>query len=275
MEINWEIKQRPIYDIEGNQISGYKEILRQNKDSSIEVLSVMKNSYYPLKVDEFKSLVYKLSAHTDLKLAGYSEFKKGKIITAQLKSDNGFKIGGSTVEGYLTLGTGFDGSRSFFMGHISEYLRCMNQFGRIITNRTTKLTKNSKLKIDEIIADLIYYNTFEKELYTSFEQMQNVKIDAKIVKDCVERLVGLTYEEKLDNSLISHQKGEKLVSLRDSILREVKDLGENAFALFNGVTYYTTHKMKTYEKDVFGNLFTSKNKVNQEGYKFAKELLLV
>jgi hypothetical protein len=233
----------------------------------------MKNSFCPLNIAEFKEIVAQVSDHTDMKFERYDEFKKGKVIIAQLKSNTVFNIGGSSIEGYLTLGTGFDGNHSFFIGHVNEYVRCTNRFGTIIKSHTSKLTKNSKTRIDEVLREIIHYNSFEKDLYKSFEEMQNVKIDAKIVKECVERLIGLTYEEKLDNKLISPQKGQKLILLKDSIIKETKDLGENAFGLFNGITHYSTHIMKTQEKDVFGNLFTSKGVINEKGYQFAKELI--
>jgi hypothetical protein len=274
-DLTWEISQNPIYNSEGVVIEGYKEIVKEEPGQPEALLSVMKNSFCPLNISEFKDIINQVSDHTDMKLENYNEFKKGKVVTAQLKSNTDFKIAGSSIEGYLTLGTGFDGNHSFFIGHVNEYLRCTNQFGRIIKTHTSKLTKNSKTRIDEVLREIIHYNIFEKELYNSFEEMQNVKIDANIVKSCVERLIGLTNEERLDNSLISPQKGQKLILLKDSIIKETNDLGENAFGLFNGVTHFTTHIMKTQEKDVFGNLFTSKGVINEKGYQFAKELLLV
>mgnify|MGYP001564180180 CR=1 FL=1 len=276
-DINWEIKRNPIYNQDGNIINGYQEITRNENDSEkSSLLSVMKNSYNPLSIEYFKDIINKISTETEMELAGYNEFKKGKIITAQLKSNKPFEIGGSKIEGYLTLGTGFDGSQSFFIGHTNEFLRCQNQFGRIVKNFTSRLTKNSGVKIEEILTQLIHYNKFETELYESFEKMQEVKIDHRLVKDCVERLIGLSNEERLDNTLINMNTYSKLNDLRDCIISECNELGDNAFALFNGVTKYSTHRMKSQQVDVFGNLFTNKGKINQQGYELiTNELLLV
>lgn len=270
-ELNWEIEQTPIYNAEGHVISGYKEIRREGDTS--QLLSVTKESYTPLTVGRFKGIVNTISRESSMKLNNYQEYKGGKIITAQLKSNKPFHIGGSIIEGYLTIGTGFDTSKSFFIGHTNEYLRCSNQFGRIFKNHVQKLTKNSGLYIDNILKDVLEYNAFEEELYDSFNQMQKVKIDEKVVKDCIERLSELSYEEKSDNSLISSQTAHKMISLKESILKECNELGDNAFSLFNGITHYTTHRMKTQEKDVFGNLFTAKGKINEKGYNFTKELI--
>ena len=272
--LDWEIAQNPIYNLNNNIIPGYKEI-RKVGASTNQLLSVMKTSYYPIKIESFKKIIDTISRETDMELAGYNEFRNGKVITAQLKSNNPFLIGGSTIEGYLTIGTGFDGSQSFFIGHTSEYLRCANQFGRIIKNYVSRLTKSNTQRIDQILSELIHYNHYEKELYSSFERMTKIKVDSKITRDCIERLVGLSQEEKLDNSLITKSTGIKLVTLRDSILREYKDLGENAFGLFNGITHYTTHKMETRTPDVFGNILTSKAKINNMGYELITKELVV
>jgi len=264
-ELDWEISQQPIYNANGVVINGYKEITK-NKSNSSSLISVMKDSYYPIPVGEFTDIVKQISAETGMEIAGYNEFKKGAIITAQLKSTNDFIIGDSVIEGYLTLGTGFDGSQSFFIGHTNEFLRCQNQFGRIIKNFTSRLTKGNVSRVDSIITQLFEYSNFEKELYASFEKMTTVKIDSGIVKSAVERLIGLTNEERLDNNLINTQKRNKLISLKDCISAECGDLGDNAFGLFNGITKYTTHEMSSRQEDVFGNLFTGKALLNNHGY---------
>lgn len=273
--INWEIEKLPIYNEKGNIISGYNEIRRINPNDTQKVLSVMKQSYHPMPINHFKSIVDRICNETEMELSGYSEFKEGLIITAQLKSDRPFYIKDSKMEGYLTIGTGFDGSKSFFIGHTSEYLRCQNQFGRIIKSFVSKLTKNSLMRIEEVVEELTVFNAFEKNLYQSFEKMISVEVDENLVKSCIERLVKLTTEEKLDNSLISPQKYHKMIGLRDCIIEECSELGNNAFGMFNGVTKYTTHKMETRNDDVFGNILTSKNELNNSMYDIINHELLV
>jgi len=264
-DLNWEIEQKPIYNINSEVIPGYQEI-RRIGEAQNNLLSVMKDSYYPVNISRFKSIAETISKETDMELAGYNMFKEGRVVTAQLKSDKPFVIGGSVIEGYLTIGTGFDGSQSFFIGYTSEFLRCMNQFGRIITSFTSRLTKNNNQRIDEILENLIMYNAYEKELYESFEKMEKVPISAELTKACIERLANLSQEERLDNSLITANTHEKLIGLKESILTECNDLGDNAFGLFNGITRYTTHRMKVREKDVFGNILTRRGEINTRGY---------
>lgn len=274
-DIDWEIDKLPIYNQEGNIISGYNEIRRINPNESTKVLSVMKQSYHPMRIDAFKSIVDRICNDTEMELAGYSEFKDGLVITAQMKSERPFYIGGSQMEGYLTIGTGFDGSKSFFIGHTSEYLRCENQFGRIIKSFVSKLTKNTLVRIEDIVDEIITFNAFERNLYESFEKMIKIEVDETLVKSCIERLVKLTTEEKLDNSLISPSKYHKMIGLRDCIIQECSELGNNAFGMFNGVTKYTTHKMETRSDDVFGNILTAKGELNNHMYDIINTELLV
>jgi transcription antitermination factor NusG len=110
-KLDWEILQKPIYNANGVRINGYKEITKNNSNSS-SLISVMKDSYYPIPVGEFTDIVERISTETGMEIAGYNEFKKGAIITAQLKSTNDFIIGDSVKV--------IDGPFNDFDGNVQE-----------------------------------------------------------------------------------------------------------------------------------------------------------
>ena len=60
--------------------------------------------------------------------------------------------------------------------------------------------------------------------------------------------------------------------LLTNIESETKELGNNVFGLFQGLTKYTTHTLKTRKEAPFGNLIGTANDLNQRGYKFALSL---
>jgi hypothetical protein len=201
-----------------------------------------------------------------------------QIITAQIKLSDALSIGGSKIEGYLTIGTGFDGKKSFYVGHTNEYLRCSNQFGSIITDMTARLTKNVMFKVRDIIDHIETYTNYEKNLYETFERFQDVKIDERLIQECIGRVAGLTVEERLmtmkqRHEEVTSQKLNKIDEISASVRGEIAELGDNAWALFNGITHYSTHVLNSRTQESFGNLFGQKSIANQKAFDFASELL--
>lgn len=281
---DWEITQTPIYDAQGNVINGYKEIKRQgiDNDDNNGSIAVMKKSYTPITTSKFTEIVEDIARRIGADIAGYTDWSaKGngrQVITAQIKLSEALAIAGSEVNGYLTIGTGFDGQRSFYVGHTNIYLRCANQFGSIITDLTARLTKNVLTKVDEIVNNIEIYTEYERKLYESFKEFQKVKIDESIIQECIARLVNLTDEEramsvKERHEELSTKKLNKMDEIAASLRTEIAELGNNAWGMFNGVTQYTTHVMSSRTQESFGNMFGEKNAANHKAYNLALELL--
>lgn len=284
---DWDIAQTPIYDMNGNVINGYKEVKRKgiDNDDNDGTIAVMKKSYTPITTNKFTQIVEEIASAIGAGVAGYTDWSNGEtmgrsrqVITAQIQLSEALSIAGSKIQGYLTIGTGFDGNRSFYVGHTNEYLRCSNQWGSIITELTARLTKNVLLRVEDIVKNIEIYTEYERKLYEQFEQFQKVKIDESIIQECIARVAKLTDEEKAmtmkeRQEELSTQKLNKMDDIAASLRSEVADLGNNAWALFNGVTHYTTHVMSARTQESFGNLFGGKNAANQTAYEYASELL--
>ena len=273
----WDIKQTPIFNPQGEIINGYKSVTR---DDDASLIAVMKNSYTPMTTQEFTSVAEEVAGIIGCRIQGYEDWNKGKnngsrkhIITAQLKLNEPFSIAGSKMEGFLTLGVGFDGSRSFFIGSSQNYLRCTNEFGNIIKDFTSRLTVNNMVRVQDIIKNIETYKEYEAKLYENFSKFREIKIDDKIVNECVARLVKLSDEERLDKNLISTQKLNRMDDIMASIRTECSELGYNAFGLFNSCTHYSTHIMNSKGDDYFGNIFGAKGEFNKTGYNFCLELM--
>lgn len=273
---DWDIKQTPIYDAQGNVINNYKQITRDDDNSTI---AVMKKSYVPMTTAEFTDTVERISKQVGADIAGYEDWNLGNnmgsrkhIITAQLRLTNDVQIAGSRMDGFMTIGCGMDGSKSFFIAHSQEFLRCTNQFSRLVDKFTSRLTKNNMLRVEDIVNNISLYTEYEKTLYNNMEKMLKVKIDEKLLQDCVARLVKLSDEERLDRSLISTQKLNKIDDIMASMRTEMADVGYNALGLFNGATHHSTHVMGSRSQDYFGNLHGAKGEFNKNAYEFCLEV---
>lgn len=280
---NWDIKEQEILDMHGKPIKGYKEIKRDDNDGHI---AVMKKTYHPMTTKEFSETAHSVAeavgcsniVFTDWETSSKNLGRSKPVVTAELEISKPLEIAGSKVEGLLTIGVGFDGSRSFFIGHKSTYLRCSNEFNSIIKDFTSRLTKNHMVRVEEIIKQIELYHEFERRLYENFENFQKVKIDETLIQECVDRVAKLTDEEKMmttkeRHELLSTQKLNKIDDILASVRGEVAELGNNAWALFNGITHYTTHVMPVRGAEGISSLFGAKAEANKKAYNFGLELL--
>jgi len=280
---NWDIKQTGILDINGQPIKGYKQITRDDDGSSI---AVMKNSYTPMTTQQFSDTANEVASKIGGEVQEFRDWannsqnigKAKPVITAQLKVSEPLSIAGSKIEGVLTLGTGFDGSRSFFIGHVNTYLRCTNQFASIVKSFTSRLTKNNLIRVADIINNIEVYREYEQKLYEDFQRFQNVKIDETLIQECIARLTKMTDEERMmtvkeRNEHMSSGKLNKIDDIMASVRSECADLGNNAWGLFNAVTHYSTHIMNSRGSNEYSTMFGAKENFNKIGYNFCKELI--
>lgn len=283
----WDIKESGILDINGNPIKGYKQITRDDDGSSI---AVMKNSYTPMTTQQFSDTAHAVADKVGgvIKEDSFKDWNTtnrkvnngtaAPVITCQIEISEPLEIAGSKIEGWLTIGVGFDGGRSFFIGHTNNYLRCTNAFGSIVKDFTSRLTKNNMVRVEDIINNIGLYREYEQKLYENFVKFQEVKVDEKIVQECVARLIGLTAEERMLSPKelereLSSQKLNKRDDILASVRTEMSELGNNAWGLFNGVTHYTTHVMSSRGSDEMSTMFGAKNSANQIAYKLGLELI--
>jgi len=246
----------------------------------------MRGSYTPMTTQEFTETAHEVADKVGGEIKEFRDWANNSenigankpVITAQMKMSEPLSIGGSQINGVLTLGTGFDGQKSFFIGHINTYLRCSNQFASIVKDFTSRLTKNNLVRVADIIKNIEVYREYEQKLYEDFERFQNVKISEELVQECVARLVKMTDEERMmtDKEKVEHMSNQKLGKIDDlmaSIRPEMGELGNNAWGLFNGCTHYSTHIMNSRGSNELSTMFGAKKEHNHKAYNFCKELI--
>ncbi len=282
---DWDIQQTGILDINGNPIKGYKQITRDDNGASI---AVMKDSFHPMTTQQFSDTANEVAHKIGGTVKSFNDWDttdKAKnlgqarpVITCQIEISEPLEIAGSKLEGLLTLGVGFDGSRSFFIGHTNTYLRCTNQFGAIVEDFTSRLTKNNMVRVEDIIKRIGTYRDFEKRLYENFQKLQGVKVSEQMVQECVARLVKMTEEERMLTAAereeqFTTQRLNKIDSILASVRGEMDEVGHNAWGLFNGVTHYTTHVLKAAGSGDYSMMFGAKKEANMIGLNYGLELL--
>jgi hypothetical protein len=271
--LDWEIVNKNVFsgeEVGDVKIPGYKAIRRSDNDN---ILSVMKNSYSPMTNSEFSEIVERIREISGFELSGFNEFKGGNKVLAFLENNKeDLYIGSHRMKNYMLLGNSFDGSSSFFQGTSSILIRCQNQFSQIQTMNKIRHTKNINTKLEEFYIYLDSFFNQREKLKETFERMGNITL----TEELREKMIAFVLDVKeVSEKELSTRKKNQIEMLRNNMLEEVIDLGENVWGAFNGVTRYTTHDIET-KNEVFGNVFGRQADLNNKAFEFAtRELVLV
>lgn len=273
-KLSSEIEIRPIFT-NNTCAADHKSIIDQK---TRKVFSIVGKHYSPIKNETFMNLSLDLQNTGLFKLKGYQELNDGKIVLSFLefrgpdaKIDGSLYMNGHKYTEYLVLGNSHDGTRPFHVGITSNLARCQNQFYSSIKLVRKKHTKN--LIVDEILVKEIVdsYLLGRKSVNDQLDGLDRISIN----RSTIEQLISDVYMNLYWDSR-KPQPGEFINTpamnlLRNSILKETGDLGMNAFGLFNGVTWYTTHEMHG-EQEIFGNTGGTAARINQRAFNFVTEL---
>jgi hypothetical protein len=229
-----------------------------------ELMGIVSKEYCPLSNQRLMNLVDSITATGLFKLRGYDEFNGGKTVVAFLQNINPLlKLNSFPMQEYLIIGNSHDGTRPFYVGTGCTLIRCMNQFYSTLKVYQQKHTSEIEFELEEVNVIIANYKKSKNLLYDSFDGMDSVKV----TEDTVERLI-----REIHMMLVKdNPRSSSMKSLRKSIYREMRELGNNAFGLFNGVTWYTTHEMRNAGRD-FGKNSGTANIINQKAFRFCSNL---
>lgn len=260
--LGWDVEQLPI-TIKGVISKEYKAIGRADNS---EVLNIVKKSYVPLLNTELMQTVNRLSEFTNLKVAGYSEFDGGRKIIASLQAAEA-RVGDWPINLNMIIINSHDYTSAFAIGTASTLIRCTNQFSQISRNMKIQHTKSAEFKREELESYFKLYQGQSNMLLTNMEKMMKVPATRKLGNDFMNHVLDI--KGSLEDA--SMKKRNQRTELEGAIRREIADVGNNLFGLFNGLTYYSTHEKKLksgYEK-AYGNVLGSMATLNNRGYEFA------
>lgn len=260
----WEVIERPVM-VENQIVSGFKSLVRSDDN---QVLTICKQSYTPTLNNRLTDFAEKLCDTMGFENHGFSEFHGGRKVLVHLKNnEEQFKVAGCDFKDYLLIGNSHDGTHPFWIGTDTTMIRCQNRFARKLRNMSVRHTTNHDFKIEEILG---YFKSYQKEkdlMKINLEKMTKIKVSEELLISLSERLFQIEMvEERLKE--VSQTKVNQIHNFMESVETEMSDLGENLFAVWNGVTHYTSHKTRQTD-----NLFDNNFNLNQTAYNFCLEKL--
>jgi hypothetical protein len=267
-KLNWDIKLEPV-TINNTFDTGKKAIIRNDNN---QLLSIVGQNYEPVTNAQLMHFTEALTKSGEFELMGFDELNNGKIILAFLKNMNpNLKINGCLNEEYLFIGNSFNGTKRFHIGTASNLVRCANQFSSTLKVFSKKHTSLLHIN-DDVVRDIVrVYNEKKGIFYKTFEEMEFVHVDESVVNQLIKEVhLMLTTDSKAIEPK-DWTSSPSMITLHNSIKREMMDLGNTAFGLFNGVTWYTTHEMRNSEakQSVING---TANRINQKAFRFCSNL---
>lgn len=266
--LNWDIRLEPVL-VNNSYDTGKKAIIRNDTN---QLLSIVGKHYEPFTNTQLLEFTHKLTKTGEFELRGFDELNDGKIILAFLKNTNpNLKINGCKNEEFLFIGNSFDGTKRFHIGTASNLIRCANQFSsslKVFSKKHTSFLNINEMEIHQIIKT---YKAKKGIVYESFNGMESVRVDQGVINQLIKEVYTMLGHDSKVAGQKDWRNSPSMLTLQNSIEREIKDLGNNAFALFNGVTWYTTHEMRTNDV-VYSHINGTANLINQKAYRFCNNL---
>lgn len=276
--LTWDLTSSPVITNFNGEKLIHEDFKTISRNDNGMLLSVKKQGYTELTNEKFMDFSRRLSDVSGFELKGYDEMQNGKTVFAYLENPNKTKIGDYPIQDFLVLGDNRGGERAFFMGTSTVLIRCQNQFTKVWNSSFERIrhTKLSDLRREELLNYISQYFQNQKQVYENFNKMRKVHIDEGIRQEMIMRVLNLEKEEMLASDK-SARLTQKLELINNAIQKEINDLGENAFALFNGITRFTTHDLKARNltTESFGAVVGSAANINERAYNFAFDLIEV
>lgn len=269
----WDIEVKPAAFVKGSgevvTDENYKVIVRNDSDN---ILSIMKSRYCPMSIQNFEESAHRMEEISEFPLLGFQEFGGGKIVLAILKNNKeNLSVGGFPIEDYLVLGSSFNGDKPFFVGTSTILIRCQNAFSKINNIDTIRHTANLPQRKETLFSYLQDYFESRKEMYSKMTKMLSVPVDELTKRNFINNVLSVPVLK--EGKELHSRTVNRIEELSNCIDSEMKDVGTNVFGLFQGVTKYTTHNLKSKVEGSFGNLLGTADLYNQRAYSLANGLV--
>lgn len=240
--LNWTVNRLPLCGPDGEPTDSFGIFRNDNK----KWLGTVGNKYEVMQNAELAEAIVEACEGSGMEATKGGSFSGGRkvYIHAELPET---VIGNSGVKRYVTGLSSHDGSTAIAFGSTSTVVTCQNTFFRLYRSGSMERFRHgsgARERLRQAMADMKKAIAFEGGVMENLERMQEVKTGEKMVKDIIARIyeqgMGITLADEL-----TKVREKKLTLLNDAMQQEVVSHGPTLWAIFNGVTRYTNHMVKT------------------------------
>jgi hypothetical protein len=236
--LDWDIQRQSVQLSDGRELPGKFALVRSDNQA---ILSMCSNLYVPFTNNDLHVLVDRLADKTGYTPAGFQVMQRGKKILAYLKTPD-YTLCGQQVHDYLIVGNSHDGRNRLFIGVTNFIYRCSNQFTSNL--HPTRWKHDRLLRIEACDLDELFYLFLAERTRRDeqFEYSRSLKVSKRDVHDLANMLFsGLLGRTQQPQDAADHRVPDNFFS---AVYKELDELGFTGWALFNGVTRYTSQVLR-------------------------------
>jgi phage/plasmid-like protein (TIGR03299 family) len=248
--LGWDVKKAPLTIFEDGKIieTPYVAVMREDTE---DVFQSVKDSYSSFQNHELFALADAIACEVNLPIKKAMAIDGGRKVIVQLESLAIRNIGKNkdTIQNYVTVLNSHDGSSSLRWGTSRFTISCKNQFHALTRElkNHTRHTKNMRLRVDESVREIRKVISYQERLNEVTYELSELNIGKDDVYEFINRLIDV--DLTMDVEKLQHEyHGRRLNrahALEDAILAQCHEKGMNAWGLWEGVTYYTTHHARS------------------------------
>ena len=225
---NWNVVKKPLVTEDGWTTDSYG-IFREDTG---HYLATVGNRYTPTQNKDLLDLLYKAAEHANISISRGGTISKGKRVFYQLGLGED-KIGNSAIKRWLTALNSHDGQTPLGFGTTNVVVVCQNTFFKALGDVSkVRHTPKSHDRISIIVQTMSDAILAENQLIVKFKEMSDTYVPATLDDDFLRDILGVNENTRSEN---------RVNILRAAIAQDVKIHGNSQWALFNGVTRFTTH----------------------------------
>lgn len=253
--LDWEVLQRPIFTIEGTEISGYKVNIR---DTDRKVLGVVSDRYKVVQNKEaFAFTDTLLGEGVRYETAG--SLQEGRKVWLLARLPREYIISGEIISPYLVFSTSHDGSGAVKVAITPIRVVCNNTLNLALDTASRSFsmmhTQSIQNKIQEAHDTLFKAEKYMEKLGEEFERLRDIKLSDSDVKDYICELLPME-ENKSSLQCKNNNRLREGMLARYYDAPDLKMIGKNAYRFLNAVSDFATHsnplrKTASYKENLF------------------------
>jgi phage/plasmid-like protein (TIGR03299 family) len=268
--LNWTVRHEGLKTDSGIVVPKKIALIR---DDTNTVLGTHAVGYETYQNYELLDLLHRIGKQTGLTVQSGGLFKGGEKVWFQLKS-NDLVLPNDRIEGYISGLNSFSGVTSLAFGHTKKTISCQNSWWTAYREVATRVRHSSLMrpKIEEILKQMDVLLNEEKNQFEEIKRLGEVRMTAEVQELITKKLFEIKVEDRLDTLELSTRMKNNIDRFNHDLHMELLQKGDSLWGLFNGVTRYTTHSMKSTDNSE-SKMFGRTGKLEREIYSELVEMI--
>lgn len=241
--LGWDVQKVVLQTPDGEE-SGFFGVQREDTG---KVFCTVRDGYKPFQNSELFELADAVANETNLPVHKAGMFDDGGKVFIQLNTGSLTGIGSNndTVQTYVTCVNSHDGSSAIRWGHSNLTISCSNTFHAVrgklsnSSRHTEKMHERIKISLNQIRLVRDAQDRLNEKLYELSEHSIGDNDIDKFLSNITGLPMNLTEDEL--RGKFHGRAVNRALDIENAVKDELSYKGNNLWALFNGVTKYTTH----------------------------------